>query len=133
MRGVQRTDAHVNRLFVMRPHAKHANNTLLRKDFIHETMLDVDAPRIGTGQIADQLFVRRRSLKRIGGEHSEQFQRFWLQAGGSQLLRVLLRMLREDDLPTHHLSALALLPKGSAMPALIDSRMPGTASRYSVS
>ena len=47
----------------------------------------------------------------------------------SQLLRIFPGMFRKDDLPAHQSSSLALLPRGSAMPSLMDSRMPGIASR----
>ena len=50
-----------------------------------------------------------------------------------QLLGVLDRVLGKDNLPLHHLISLALFPSGSAMPFLIDSRIPGTDKRYKVS
>ena len=37
-----------------------------------------------------------------------EFQRLGLQARCGQFLRILLRVLRKDDLPTHHSSALVL-------------------------
>ena len=39
----------------------------------------------------------------------------------------------KDDLPGHQATFFALLESGSAMPCLMDSRMPGTERRCSVS
>ena len=49
------------------------------------------------------------------------------------LARILDRVLCIDDGPFHQSSSFALLPSGSALPFLIDSRMPGTDRRQSVS
>ena len=72
-------------------------------------------------------------MKWIGGENRKHFLRFGFEPAGGKLLGIFERMLCKNDLPTHHFSAFALFAKGSAIPALMDSRIPGTASRYKVS
>lgn len=46
-------------LFVMRPHPKDFHEVLLFEHLIDEPMLDVDAARIGSLEIADQLLIGR--------------------------------------------------------------------------
>ena len=123
----------VARLFVVRPHSQDTNNSLFAEDFVDHAVLDVNSTRIRPCQISDQLLVRRGGLKRVLCDDGKQFLGFLFESSGREFLRVLERVLCEDDFPTHHLSALALLAKGSAMPTLMDSRIPGTDSRYSVS
>ena len=59
--------------------------------------------------------------------------RLGLQGAGSEFASVLLGLAGVNDLPIHQSSALLLWSSGSAMPALMASRMPGTARRYRVS
>lgn len=40
---------------MVRPHAKHANNALFAEDFIHEPIVDVDPPRVGSGEVTNKL------------------------------------------------------------------------------
>jgi hypothetical protein len=40
-------------------------------DLVHEAMLDVDTPRIGSREISNELLKRRRVLQRINIEDSE--------------------------------------------------------------
>ena len=118
---------------IVRPHSQDANNTFFGENLIHHAMLNVDAARTGPGQVSDQLLKRWRLLKRIGGKNREQFLRLGLESAGGQLFCIFERLPGKDNFPSHHSSAFALVANGSAMPALIDSRMPGTASRYKVS
>ena len=69
----------------------------------------------------------------VVGKNCEQFLSFWFKTTCSKLLCILHCLLGIDNFPTHHLSAFELFESGSAIPALMDSRMPGTASRYKVS
>ena len=117
----------------MRPHSQDTNGSFFAENFVDYSVPDVDSTRIRTCQISHQLLVRRRVLKRVLCDDYNEFLSFLLEATRREFLRVLESLLREDDLPAYHLSALALLAKGSAMPALIDSRIPGTDSRYNVS
>lgn len=102
---------------------------LVGEDFIDETMLDVDAAGICTRKIANQLFEGRRVPERIVFEDGQEFDHPGFQAACRKLFRILDGVPGKDDLPFHHLSAFALLPSGSAIPCLIESRMPGTESR----
>lgn len=92
-------------------------------------MLDVDASGIGAGEVADQFFVGWRCAEGVFGEYCQQILGPGFQPGGGEFLRVFFGMPGEDNLPRYHLSSLALLPRGSAMPFLMDSRMSGTESR----
>src|SRR6516165_1564954 len=42
--------------FVMRPHAQYLHGLLGLDDRVDKSVLDVDAARVGSGQIADQFF-----------------------------------------------------------------------------
>ena len=76
-------------------------------------------------QIADELFEGRRVLERVACQNLQEFLRFPLQARSGQFPGILQRMSGEDNTPGHHLTSLVLFSGGSAMPFLIDSRMPG--------
>jgi hypothetical protein len=52
----------------MGPHPEDLHCSLRVKNLVDEAMLDVDPPREGAFEIADQLFVGRRSLPRIPAE-----------------------------------------------------------------
>lgn len=65
---------------VMCPHANDLDDVLLRKNLVHESMLDVYPARIGTGQISDELLVWRRCLKRIDFENLEESFGFGFQS-----------------------------------------------------
>src|SRR5258706_16384956 len=96
-------------------------------------MLDIDAARIGAVEIADQFLVGRGSAKRIHRQEVKQGLRLVFQTAGRELPGVFQCLLRVHHTPPHQSSFLALLASGSAMPRLIDSRMPGIDSRYRVS
>ena len=115
------------------PHSQHTNGPHFGEHLVHHPVLDIDATRMGACKIADQIRERWRILKWIGCENPEQILCLWLQSACNQLLCILQCLLCKHNLPTHHLSAFALFARGSAMPALMDSRMPGTASRNRVS
>lgn len=92
-------------------------------------MLDVDAPRVRARQVADQLFERRRILEWILLEDFERRLGFGSEPGCRQLLRVFLRLLREDELPAYQASFFDSLRTGVLSPARMDSRIPGIDSR----
>ena len=71
--------------------------------------------------------------ERMGGKNRQQVLHLRFQSGAGHLLGIFERLLGKHKLPTHHSNALALCASGSAMPALIDSRNPDTASKYKVS
>ncbi len=80
-------------------------------------------------QVANQFFEGRWILKRVNGKDCQQFLRPRFEAACDKLFRILHCLLGVNDFPIHHSSAFVLVNRGSAMPALMDSRMPGTASR----
>lgn len=52
-------------LFVMCPHSNDFHDPLFFKDLIDESMLNIYAARICSGEITHELLVGRRSLKRV--------------------------------------------------------------------
>src|SRR4051794_6266177 len=54
--------------FVMGPHPKHFNDALPIQNLVHDAMLDVDAPGIDAGEIADEFFERWRVFDMGSGE-----------------------------------------------------------------
>ena len=117
----------------MRPHPQDTNRALLRKHFVHQTVLDVDPSRIRTREVAHQFLKGRRVLERIDLKDIQEGLGFIFKPTGLYFFRVLQRLLCVDDGPAHHFKALALLSSGSDMPVLMDSLIPGTDSRYRVS
>ena len=85
------------------------------------------------GQIAHEFFVRWRILKWILREDVEQPLRLRPEIRGRDLPRILLRLLREDNGPTHQPGLLEALLSGSAIPLRIETRIPGIEMRWSVS
>ena len=102
-------------------------------DLIHQTVLDVDAAGVRTGQIADEFFVGRRVLKRVPGKDFEEALRLGLEVGRRDFLRVLPGLLGVNEGPVHQPGVLEDLLSGSARPLRMESRIPGTERRYSVS
>lgn len=109
----------------MRPHAQDADNALLQKDFVHQTVMDVDAARVRPGQITDKFLERWRSLEGILRKDFQQRFGVGLQPRGCEFLCVLARLRGIHDGPTHQSSSRALFDSGSFRAAMIDSRMPG--------
>ena len=103
------------------------------ENFVNKAMLDVDTSRICALEISNQLLKWGRILKRVDCQNVQEFLCLGLEASRRQLLRILERRLSEDNFPHHQLSFLALFESGSAIPFLIDSRIPGTASKKRVS
>lgn len=120
-------------LLVVSPHAQHLDDFLRIEDLIDEPMLDIDSARVCPGEISDELLVRRRILERVGSKDAWQMLRLFFQASRGEVLGVFLGMFGKDNLPAHHSRPLAQDSTGSFMPDLIDSRMPGTDSKWRVS
>ena len=98
-------------------------------NLIDETVLDVDAARIGARQVSHQFFIGRWILKWISGEKVEQTLGVGFEIRGRDLPGVLLGLPRINDRPTHQPGLVEVLPSGSAMPLRIDSRIPGIERR----
>ena len=54
--------------FIMRPHADDFDRVLGFKNLINEPVLDVDPSGVGSGQIADELFIGRGIREGILGK-----------------------------------------------------------------
>src|SRR5436305_1129936 len=133
MRRRGRTRARKGASLVVSPHAENPDDSLLLEYLVDDAVLDIDAPGIRAVQVTDQLFVRRRIPERVASQDRQEIFRFAPEPRPGNFPGILERVLGKDDLPLHHLTALALRSSGSAMPFLMDSRMPGTDRRYKVS
>jgi hypothetical protein len=58
-------------LFVVGPESKHFDDVFLLKDLIDEPVLNVYASRVGASEIANQLFVGRRTVEGVFGKDAE--------------------------------------------------------------
>jgi len=98
-------------------------------------MLSIDPARIKAGEIADKLFKRRWIPIRIVSQDGKELVDLFLQSRRCNLSCVFLRRLGKDDAPnpTYQSRASEQESRGSAAPSRIDSRIPGTESKYSVS
>ena len=96
-------------------------------------MLDVDATGIRTGQIADELFVRRRVLEGVLRRDVEKALGLRFEIGLGDLSGVLLSLPGIDDLPVHQPGLAEALESGSAMPLRMESRIPEIETRWRVS
>ena len=115
--------------FVMRPQAQNLDGAFNFVDLIQQAMLNVDAARISPHEIPNQLFVRRRILKRIFRDDVEQTFGLGPEIRGRYFFCVFLRLPGVNDNPTHQPGFFEDLESGSAMPLRIDSRMPGIETR----
>ena len=118
---------------IVGPHAQYTHNPLFGEYLVNQSMLNIDAARISASKVSDQLLKRRRVLQWVDGKNRKQFLRLGFETACGNLLCIFECLLGKNDLPTHHFSAFALLANGSAIPALMDSRIPGTASKHKVS
>ena len=96
-------------------------------------MPDVDATGVRPRKVAYELFVARRGLVRIPAEYVEENLGLRPKTGGCELAGVPTCLGREDYLSPHQPGPLEHLLTGVFMPLRMDSRMPGTESRYNVS
>lgn len=115
--------------FVVSPHTDDLNCVLGVMDLIHQAMLDVDATGIGARQISDELFVWRRLLKRILRDDIEKTLRLWPEVRRRKFPGVLLRLFGVNNRPIHQPGLVEDLPRGSAMPLRMESRIPGIEMR----
>ena len=99
------------------------------KHFVDHAMLDIDTARIRAGQVSDQLFEWRRIAEWIFLQQCDEFLRPGLESARSKFLRVFHCVSRVYDLPLHQFGDFALFFRGSAIPFLIDSRIPGMERR----
>jgi len=119
-------------LLVVRPQAQNLHDPWLVQYLIHQSVLDVDPPGQRTGKIPDQLLVRGRVLVGILASTASNCSAL-AEACGSQFLGVLGRLRGEIDLPLHQSSSRRQARSGVLSPLRIDSRIPFTDNKYSVS
>src|SRR5665647_1328631 len=125
----RQVDALVFALLVVGPHPQHLDNALIGEDLVDQAMLDVDPPREGTAQVADELLERRRGLELVLLQDVEERLGLRLQTGGGELPCVFARLLRVEQPPAHQSSSPSSSSAGAAMPSRMDSRMPGIETR----
>jgi len=117
------------KLFVVSPHPQHFYCVLGFVDLVDEAVLDVDAPGIGAGEIANEPFIGRGILEWIGAQNRQKGVHAAAKAGGLDLLCVLEGVLRKDQLPGYHGSFFEHLAMGVFIFLVRDSRIPGTDRR----
>jgi len=116
-------------LFIVSPHPQYFHCSLGLENLVDEPMLDVDASRIVAGKISDELFARGRILEGIDAKDRQQIIDTSPKSRGLDILRVLVGIPRENDLPVHQGGLLEHLLTGVFMPLRRDSRIPGTDRR----
>nr|DAT33947.1 MAG TPA: hypothetical protein [Caudoviricetes sp.] len=89
----------------MRPKAQHLDRLRFGVYRIDEAMLDIDAAGIVTGEITDQLFIRRGIPERILCQHGQQCFRPLFKADTGNQRAVLHGLLCKDDLIHHQASS----------------------------
>ena len=87
--------------FVVRPHPNDFHNVAVFKNLVDKTMLNIDAARIRSAQIANKLFLARRSLKGVLFEDGEQFFGFRLESGSYKLLSIFAGLSSVNKRPLH--------------------------------
>lgn len=117
----------------MTPHPDHFDHGVVFKHLVNQSMLDIDSSRISAAKITNQLLVRWRILEWLFRQNGEQRLCFRFQPGARQLLCIFLSLPGINEPPTHQFNVSAQLSSGVFNPSMIDSRMPGTERRCSVS
>ena len=110
----------------MRPHPQNLDDRIFFKDLVDQSVLNVDASRISTFEIAQQLLVARRCLVWIVSKDFKQPFGLWSKPRGSKLLRVLASLSGVDELVAHQPGSSEHLSTGVAIPFWMLSRIPGT-------
>ena len=113
----------------MRPEADDFNGPDVSQNLIDEPVLDVDAAGIRAGKVADELFVRGRSLEGILTKDGQQDFSFGTPPRRGEFLGVFLGLACEDDLPRYHANFSRHRDTGVFSPRRMDSRMPGIETR----
>lgn len=82
----------------MRPHAQDSNGMLFCEDLVHEPVMDIDAARVASAQIAAQLLVWRRFFQRVDAHHVQQVADLRSKTRCLYISQLLMRSLRKQDL-----------------------------------
>lgn len=118
---------------VMRPHPEDFYSMLAIQDLVYEPMLDVDASGVCAGKVADQFLIAGRCLEWVLSDHREQPLDLFHQSRGRNLPSVVLSLSCVNNPPAHQPGSSEHWSRGVSRPLRMDSRMPGTDSRYRVS
>lgn len=113
----------------MRPHADDFDRADFAEDLADEAMVNVDAPGIGAGQVADELLKCRRILKRVAAQQFEQRFGLRAKAGLRQSAGIAPGLAGKHKFPAHHRSPRRHFETGVLRPRRMDSRMPGMEMR----
>ena len=113
----------------MRPYADDLDRPDSLQDLIDQPVLDIDAPRIRSLQIADQFFKRWRSLKAVCAHYLEKGFGFGPESRGGEFLGVLLGLPGIDELPRHQCNTRAHFFGEVLSPFRMEPRMPGMDNR----
>lgn len=113
----------------MTPKPNHLDDFHFRKNLVNQTVLNVNPPRIGPGQIPNKFLEGGRVLERIGFQYFQQALRLRLQTRRRKLFSVFLGLFGVKKAPAHQLSFLESLLTGVLSPARMDSRIPGIETR----
>ena len=114
---------------VMRPHADNLHGLFFLQNFVHQTMLNIQPPRICTLQTASQILIRRWFLKWILPQNLDKRLRFFRQMHCLEFRHIRRRGFRIDDSPAHHVTLSADRHSSVEVfsPSTIFFCMPGTA------
>jgi hypothetical protein len=118
---------------VVGPHPEDLDDPFLIEDLVDEAVLNADSAGVRLGEIGDELLERRRRLAWISSKDVDQLSCSGSEARLLYSARILLRLLREDDGSVHHPGLPEHSLVGVSIPSRMDSRIPGTESKNSVS
>lgn len=113
----------------MSPHTEDLDGVGFGEELVDEAVLNVDAARVGAGEVADEFFVGRRILVRVGLQDAQKQLGLGAQAGGLEFSGILARLGGVEDGPGYHGDLLEHLPAGVFIPLRMDCRIPGIESR----
>ncbi len=97
----------------------------LLKDFVYESMLDIDPPGIASLKVTGQYPKPWRSPKRIDFEDLDQFDCLILEVTLAESCCVLLCLTRIDNFVTHQSRSAEAFSTPSSLAFWMDSTMPG--------
>lgn len=118
----------------MGPHANYLDRLFLLQNLIDQPVLNVDAPGICAFHISQEFFKGRRPLPWIFCQKVQKLLGFRAQPRQFDTASVFLGLLGKDQLPRlHQPGSPSHSSTGAAIPSTIDSRIPGTERRCSVS
>lgn len=102
---------------VMGPHSKNFHDPVFLKHLIDKPVLNVDSSGIGTGEIANQLFIKGRSLEWVLPSQVQQCLSLGLEIALGELFRIFYSLLGIGKLPRHQSSSDSKSSTGVAIPS----------------